>query len=196
MAVFENFKHQTIILFASIAIALAIATLGILSIDAWATTRVASVAVIMLAIAFMVEVGVPKKRQTSLMDTHLSELTGESRFQDIVEEAPDPILMLDSRGYLSFINKTAEAAFGYRRKELLGKHFAELGVFSANSLPKAMKEFTLLMSGNPSSNYSADFVRKDRSGFGAEVSHKPIIIGGKFEGIEIIVHYSEEKKKA
>ncbi len=43
----------------------------------------------------------------------------DSRFRDLVENAPDAILQVDNRGRIVLANRTAEQLFGYTRTELL-----------------------------------------------------------------------------
>jgi PAS domain S-box-containing protein len=43
----------------------------------------------------------------------------ESRFQKLLEAAPDAILEIDSRGAITLVNQAAERIFGYSRAELL-----------------------------------------------------------------------------
>jgi PAS domain S-box-containing protein len=50
-----------------------------------------------------------------------AEMLGERRFRDLIENAPDAILQVDSRGAIVIANRTAETIFGYSREELLGK---------------------------------------------------------------------------
>lgn len=193
---FDNFKFKAILLFVSIAIALALAASGILQAEVEINTKIASVSVVMLAIAFIVELGVPKeiKKKARAMQG-INFLEGESKFQDMVEGAPDPILTLDAKGYITFVNKTAETVFGCKKREITGRHFAEAGIFSPNSLPSAVKQFTTLMSGNIVKPYKAEFLRKNSSSFTGEVNHRPIIIEGKVMGVEIIIRYWGEKKQ-
>src|SRR5215469_18811124 len=42
-----------------------------------------------------------------------------TRFQKLLEAAPDAILEIDSRGQITLVNEAAERIFGYKRAELL-----------------------------------------------------------------------------
>ena len=44
----------------------------------------------------------------------------EDRFRDVIESAPDAMVLVDSHGRITLINARAEELFGYRRDELLG----------------------------------------------------------------------------
>jgi len=47
-------------------------------------------------------------------------LLAENRFRELIENAPDAILQVDSSGRILIANRTAELMFGYTREELLG----------------------------------------------------------------------------
>ncbi|MCE9616275.1 MAG: PAS domain S-box protein [Lentisphaerae bacterium] len=46
----------------------------------------------------------------------------EERFRNVVESAPNAIVLVDSAGRISLLNRQLEALFGYRREELLGQN--------------------------------------------------------------------------
>ncbi len=45
----------------------------------------------------------------------------EARFRDLLESAPDAILITDDQGEIQLVNAQAEQLFGYRREELIGQ---------------------------------------------------------------------------
>ncbi|TFC90334.1 PAS domain S-box protein [Cryobacterium sp. TMT3-29-2] len=47
-------------------------------------------------------------------------------YRDLVESAPDALLMIDGPGHITFVNAQIERLFGYPRSQLLGKHFGML----------------------------------------------------------------------
>ncbi len=50
-----------------------------------------------------------------------AEILAERRFRELIENAPDAILQIDSAGTIVIANRTSENIFGYSREELLGK---------------------------------------------------------------------------
>ena len=48
------------------------------------------------------------------------EMVAERKFRELIENAPDAILQVDSMGLIVLANRTAELVFGYSRDELIG----------------------------------------------------------------------------
>ncbi|HEU4621165.1 MAG TPA: PAS domain S-box protein [Burkholderiaceae bacterium] len=48
-------------------------------------------------------------------------LRAEKKFRDVLEAAPDPIVIVDSSGRMTVVNSQAERMFGYTRAEMLGQ---------------------------------------------------------------------------
>jgi PAS domain S-box-containing protein len=46
---------------------------------------------------------------------------GDARFRELLETAPDAMVIVDERGRIEFVNAQTEALFGYARSELLGQ---------------------------------------------------------------------------
>ena len=49
-----------------------------------------------------------------------AELTSETRFRDLLEAAPDALVIVDREGRIVIVNGQTEKLFGYAREELLG----------------------------------------------------------------------------
>ena len=62
------------------------------------------------------------EKQHLKIERSLSESERLHRF--IVNNSPDFIYMLDTQGYFTYVNDMSEELLGYKRHELLGKHFS------------------------------------------------------------------------
>src|SRR6266478_116756 len=51
---------------------------------------------------------------------------GELQFMDLLESAPDAMVIVDGRGQVAMVNAQAEALFGYAREELVGEPVEQL----------------------------------------------------------------------
>jgi PAS domain S-box-containing protein len=53
-------------------------------------------------------------------------LTTETAIQDLIDAAPDALVVVDIAGAITLVNRRAEQLLGYTRDELLGQSFAVL----------------------------------------------------------------------
>lgn len=119
----------------------------------------------------------------------------ERRFAALVHEAPDPMVTLTLFGFIESLNREAEISTGYKAEELIGKHFSRAGVVSLKSLPKALKEFALLIAGQNRLPFQLETVAKDGAKRTYEANPRLIRVGGKPERILVIFRDVSERKK-
>jgi len=106
----------------------------------------------------------------------MNQSNGATIFRNLLEAAPDAIVVVDREGTMMFSNARTEALFGYRPEELLGKkieilvperfrgvHREHRNAFSAEHRARSMGEGALL--------YGR---RKDGSEFPVEISLSPL----------------------
>ena len=61
------------------------------------------------------------KKFTGIVRDISSRIQAEMQFRQVVESAPNGMLMIDPQGTITMVNKQVEAMFGYSREELLGQ---------------------------------------------------------------------------
>jgi len=85
----------------------------------------------------------------------------EEKFRHIYEGASDAMVYLDKSGKILDVNKKAVELFGGSKEELLGKHFAKVGVISVRELQTLMSAFAKVLAGK---QVTADMCIKNRKG--------------------------------
>jgi len=101
-----------------------------------------------------------------------AEALAERKFRELIENAPDAILQVDSSGAIVIANRTAETMFGYGREELVGKE-VDLLVPEANRSGHAQHRKAFAAPGmSRSMGPGLDLFarRKDGSKFPVEIS--------------------------
>ena len=107
----------------------------------FATVVVAGGTALVLMAARALDILEVRRRQTTA-----ALEASEARYRGLLETTPAPVLTVDSRGLLRFVNAEAERVFGYRREELLGRDVEVLvpeGLFGGRRLDAAPEERTL-----------------------------------------------------
>lgn len=129
-------------------------------------------------------------------DRLLRELQeSEERFRVIFETANDGIFTLSPEGFFTSANQKAQAMTGYRLEEVVGKHFATVGVIAAKDIPRTLKEFAKRLAGILSAPYEVTLVRKGGQTLEVEINSAFIKKDGKIvETMGIIRDVTERKR--
>ncbi|WP_439596528.1 PAS domain S-box protein [Falsiroseomonas sp.] len=107
---------------------------------------------------------------------HASRGAGEERFRQVVEAAPNAMVMIDAAGQIEMVNAQAERVFGYRREEMLGQPVDMLvpAAFRAQH-PKLRQAFLAQPRSRPmGAGRDLHALRKDGSEFPVEIGLNPI----------------------
>ncbi|HZF38013.1 MAG TPA: PAS domain S-box protein, partial [Blastocatellia bacterium] len=108
-------------------------------------------------------------------------VTSRTRFQELVEFAPDAIVVANQEGRIALVNSQTEKLFGYRRDELLGQNVETLTAGRSESVAIVRRDTPVELDADPyakSLGASEQFesVLADRSGreFQAEITRRRI----------------------
>jgi PAS domain S-box-containing protein len=83
-----------------------------------------------------------------------------SEFLQIINLLPDPVVTVNILGIITAVNKAVLNKIGYTENELIGKHFAMLGIISSASLIKTLSEFDLVISGQKRTPFEMEIIDK------------------------------------
>lgn len=122
----------------------------------------------------------------------------EKRFADVIELAPDAMLLVDQEGTIILINQKSERLFGYSREELLGKNIIE------SLVPKRHRDrqrsYFMQFIANPmesQTSFGLDLIaqRQDGSEFPIEIDLSCLDIPDGF-WVVFNIHDISERKQA
>ncbi|MBW2088022.1 MAG: PAS domain S-box protein [Deltaproteobacteria bacterium] len=118
----------------------------------------------------------------------------ERKYFILVQESPDAIISLDKKGHLLSFNPAAERKSGFLAKEVMGKHFAKIGVLAKQSIPKALKEFALVITGIERPPFELTIMRKDKSYLFMEANPRLIKHKGEKAWIQVTLRDITDRK--
>jgi phosphoserine phosphatase RsbU/P len=81
-------------------------------------------------------------------------------FESLVEGSPDLISVLDINGICVYVNTAYEVLLGYKREELLGKHFSEVITIEPDSLEYTKSIFSAVMTGEMKEEFQVEIAHK------------------------------------
>ena len=118
----------------------------------------------------------------------------EEKFRSIFENANDGFVYLDKSGKILDVNRKAVEIFGGTREEILGKHFAKLGVFSLKDIPRLLGIFARILAGKEGYASLTIKNKKGQERF-LESSSSIMRINGKMTGILVITRDVTERNQ-
>lgn len=124
-----------------------------------------------------------------------SELkSSKKRFETLFEYAPAAYYLNDAKGRFIDGNKAAEELIGYKKDELVGKDFREVGILPLGQIPKVLKILAKNSAGFPTG--PDEIILKTKSGkkINVEISAFPIKLEGKRVGLGIARDVTKRKK--
>jgi PAS domain S-box-containing protein len=115
------------------------------------------------------------------------------KFKSIFKNTNDGIVFLDKFGKILEINKKTAEIFGGSEKELIGKHFTKLGLFSVKELPTLIRDFANALAGGKAYLVVSFKNKKGRQVF-LECSTSLLKIGGSIKMLSVMRDITERKQ--
>lgn len=96
------------------------------------------------------------------------------KYSSLVNQSPDPILAVERSGRILSANPAAELILGSPERQLIGRHFTDIGALSGASLSKAQSEFQQLVSGEDRLPFELTLTPPGDMPVTVEVNSRPI----------------------
>jgi PAS domain S-box-containing protein len=118
----------------------------------------------------------------------------EEKFRNLFDRANDAMMYLDRYGRILDVNGRTVEMFGGTREELVGKHFAKIGIFSIKETPMLMRNFADVLAGKKA-NLNASIKNKKGQEITLECSVS-LVKTDEFTGIVVVARDTSERQKA
>ncbi|MFX1286524.1 MAG: PAS domain S-box protein [Promethearchaeota archaeon] len=127
----------------------------------------------------------------------LNELReSEEKYRMLFKEAPILIILLDTNGKIIDCNDTIGTITGLTKKEVLGKHYKEIGIFSIEDLPKYATLFNTYLEGSDTTPIEVRIRDKNGRIHYLEAFSKLILKNDEVISIQVIAHEITQRKLA
>ncbi len=108
----------------------------------------------------------PKKRvltedvnQRKLLERRIEE--SERRYRGLYESSPLALTVTDSNGVILDVNSATEKIFGFKKSEVIGKKYFDLGIFSPEQVERFKKDYKEALKGKKINPMEIQIKRKD-----------------------------------
>ena len=119
----------------------------------------------------------------------------EERLKILFESTPDAIYLNDLEGYFVDGNNAAEELSGFKRGELVGKNFTEVGLLSSDDIPKAVANLERIAAGQTAGPDEFTLTKTDGSRVMVEIRAYPVQINNRTLSLWI-THDITKRKEA
>jgi len=85
----------------------------------------------------------------------------EEKYKLLFEKAPIPIAITDFKGVIIDCNKACEQQFGYLKKDIYGKNYLDLGIYSPDLIPLLKERISQLAQGEAIKPVEFEVTKKD-----------------------------------
>jgi PAS domain S-box-containing protein len=120
----------------------------------------------------------------------------EEKFRTIFENVHDVIAYVDKHGKILDVNDRVEELLGYKRDEIIGKHFVKLGIIGLKDIPRMLKLFiSTTRKSEAQELIELELQHKNGNKVFVEVSTRFIRKNGKVEGVVNIFRDITEQKR-
>jgi PAS domain S-box-containing protein len=119
----------------------------------------------------------------------------EEKWRSLVEMAPDGMATVDTKGVFTSVNSAFLRLTGYKREDIVGKHFTKLQTIQPKDIPKYLKLMIPALRGELPPPFEYSYVRKDGAISWGEAHIGSFKKNGKTIGYQVIFKEITERKR-
>jgi PAS domain S-box-containing protein len=141
------------------------------------------------AVEVTLEITQRKRAQEALKES-------ERELSTVFNSVRDGVVVLNEKGIITKVNRSAMRVSEYREEELIGRSFEALGFFDEDSLGKMRVAFRLGVRGIESSSFEVQLTTKDGRTLYLDILSSPLRGNGKTVGVVAILRNITARKIA
>lgn len=109
--------------------------------------------------------------------SHKELVRSEKRLRSLIEMAPDGIITMNLRGFVTSANRAYYQITGYTEEEIIGKHFIKLDIIRFDEIPKYLKMLGSIIKGRVPKTFEFQYKTKSGETHWGEAHVKLVNIG-------------------
>jgi PAS domain S-box-containing protein len=118
----------------------------------------------------------------------------EERYRELFENSRDAFYVHDMKGVYTSVNRAAEKLSGYRRQEIIGKHFSAF--MSDEYARQVQRQLQKKLESSGETTYEIEMITKKGKHIPVEISSRLIVEQGRPVGVQGCVRDISDRKKA
>ena len=99
--------------------------------------------------------------QRKILEQEVQE--SEKRYRVLYEASPNSLTLTDRKGIILNVNSTTEKIFGYTKREVIGKHYTELGIYTPEQIKILQNTYKQALAGKKIEPQDFKIIKKDGS---------------------------------
>jgi len=119
----------------------------------------------------------------------------EEKYRILFEDSPFSLVLLNFKGKIIDCNPATEMLGGYRKEELIGKDFKNLGIFHPNFVPSLIDLFERFVKGEEMHRIDIEIFKKDGDLIWVSLQASIVRLGEK-AFVQVIMHDITKRKQA
>lgn len=120
----------------------------------------------------------------------------QQQYFDLVQQAADPVIVLNELGTIVSANPAVEQMSGYAPEELINKHFLKINVLVGNSVATAAREFLQTLKGDTRPPFELSMLKKNGTQLTSEAHSRRVRDANGRWAVHVILRDITDRKNA
>ena len=135
---------------------------------------------------------ISKQEEWKISEKTLIE--SEEKYRNLFENYPYIIALLDEKGKVLDLNSRAEQLLGFKKEELIGRNYLDMGMFDRSLLPELRARFERFSVGEKVEPYEVLIKTKEGKDVWLLSHMNPITISDNHYSLAVVLNITEKKK--
>ncbi len=133
------------------------------------------------------ELEIRRKAEKSLRES-------EKKYRSMIEAAPDGIMTINLKGFITSCNPALLEIGGYEKREILDRHFTRLPGIDLNEIPGLLLRYAIFINGELPAPFELGWQRNNGDTMYAEIHTSALRTNNRLTAIQVVIRDITERK--